>query len=610
MKKQINYKKESYLEKESISVIGMGCRFPDGANNLDTFWDLLVSNHSAIGEIPPDRWNVNEYYSEDQEAPGKMYTKRGGFINIPVNTFDAQFFNIPPKEACNLDPQQRLALEVCYEAIEDAFIIPSMLKNSKTGVFLGMSYDEYNVYRKNNFFNSYEYIDAYALTGSNFSCAAGRIAYSFGLEGPCMAIDTACSASLVAVHQAKLSLLSGECDLAFAIGVNIILNPDLNISFCKLKALSSDGLCKTFDASADGYVRSEGCGVVLLKRTSDAKRDHNRIRAIIKGSSVNQDGTSDSFTAPSQVAQEKNMISAYKDAGVTPESIEYIETHGTGTPLGDVVELEAIGNAVGKYRTQNKPLYVGSVKTNIGHLEPAAGIAGLIKVILSMEKGCLPANLNFSKPNPEINWKDNNLLVPTQNIPWDQEKTHLAGINSFGFSGTNVHIVVEGYNSNSTDAIHTTKSFQNENPLISDESILCVSAKSTNSLKSLMNKYAEYIGKNRHVKLSEICYSAYAGRAHYQYRYAAMGETHDEIIENLLKYQNQVTNSKNTSKNLKQRQSAIIFGSGDIYRGGTFLKELFKINRVFKETLIQCDNVIHYQLDKENLNHTPYDTFL
>lgn len=584
------------MEKESISVIGMGCRFPGGANNLNTFWDLLISNHSAIGEIPPDRWNVNYYYSEDQETPGKMYTKKGGFIDIPVNKFDANFFNIPPKEACNLDPQQRLALEVCYEAIEDAFLIPKKLKNSNTGVFLGMSYDEYNLYRKNNVFDSYVDMDAYSLTGANFSCAAGRISFSFGLEGPCMAIDTACSASLVAVHQAKLSLLSGECDLAFAIGVNIILNPDQHVSFCKLKALSSDGLCKTFDAKADGYVRSEGCGVVLLKRTSDAKRDHNRIRAIIKGSSVNQDGTSDSFTSPSQEAQEKNMIKAFEDAGIKPESVEYIEAHGTGTPLGDIVELEAIGNVAGKKRTQNKPLYIGSVKTNIGHLEPAAGIAGLIKVILSMEKGWLPANLNFSQPNPGINWTDYNLLVPTQNMLWDREKPILAGINSFGFSGTNVHIVVESYNSDRIDAIQSTNRYKEEKSSIDYESILCVSAKSSKSLKSIINQYVEFLKKNQHEKLSDICYSAYVGRAHYLYRYAVVCNTHDELIENLSNYQNQIANSGQKSGNLKQRQSAVFFGNGDIYWGDTFLKELFEISFVFRETLIHCDDVIQGQL--------------
>lgn len=587
--------KSTLMEKETISIIGMACRFPGGANNLDTFWDLLASNHSAISDIPTDRWNVENYYSKDQEAPGKMYTKKGGFIDIPVNTFDAQFFNIPPKEACNLDPQQRLSLEVCYESIENAFLIPEKLKNSNTGVFLGMSYDEFNVYKKNNIFNSNEYINAYSLTGSNFSCAAGRIAYSLGLEGPCMSIDTACSSSLVAVHQAKISLLNGECDLAFAIGVNIILNPDLHIAFCKLKALSTDGLCKTFDAKADGYVRSEGCGVILLKRTSDALKDNNRIHAIIKGTSVNQDGNSDSFTAPSQVAQEKNLLMAYEDAGISLESVDYIEAHGTGTPLGDTVELNAIANVIGKSRPQSKqPVYVGSVKTNIGHLEPAAGIAGLIKVVLSLEKGILPANLNFSQPNPEINWKNSNMAVPTKNMPWNQENPIIAGINSFGFSGTNVHIVIESYNYNS-NGTDVSKKLKDETFLSNNESILCISAKSINSLKSIINKYVDFLNENNHVKLSDICHSAYIGRAHYEYRLAAIGKTHDEIIDYLLQHQNQIFNSTLNSKNLKNIQTAIFFGNGQKYSVGNLVTELFKINRVFRETFIACNDVIQSQ---------------
>lgn len=583
------------MEKETISIIGMGCRFPGGANDLETFWKLLVGNHSAISDIPIDRWNVGDYYSKDQEDPGKMYTKKGGFINLPVNKFDAQFFNIPPKEACNLDPQQRLSLEVCYESIEDAFLIPEKLKNSNTGVFLGMSYDEFNVYKKNNICNSNEYINAYSLTGSNFSCAAGRIAYWLGLEGPCMSIDTACSSSLVAVHQAKISLLSGECDLAFAIGVNIILNPDLHIAFCKLKALSADGLCKTFDAKADGYVRSEGCGVIILKRTSDAIKDNNRIHAIIKGTSVNQDGTSDSFTAPSQVAQEKNLVRAYKDAGVPLESVDYIEAHGTGTPLGDAVELNAIANVIGKSKAQRtQPIYIGSVKTNIGHLEPAAGIAGLIKVILSMEKGILPANLNFSQPNQGIDWKNINIAVPTQNIPWNKRSPIISGINSFGFSGTNVHIVVESYSSISNRA-DVNENLKDEKSLGNSESILCISAKSINAFKNIVDKYINFLHKNKHVKLSKICHSAYTGRTHYEYRLAAVGKTHDEIIDYLLQHQNQVFNSKQKSHNLKQRKTVVFLGNGNKYKPGNLVKNLFKTNQIFKETFIKCDDIIQNQ---------------
>ena len=425
---------------EPIAIIGLGCRFP-GADNPDAFWDLLQSGGDAIQEIPNERWDVDTYYDPDPTAIGKMYTRYGGFIDH-FDKFDAPFFGITPREATNLDPQQRWLLEVSWEALEHAGLNPESLQKTRTGVFVGIGPVDYLLHAHKEI-PSYE-TDTYLGTGTDNSVASGRLSYFLGLNGPCLAVDTACSSALVAVHLAVMSLRNGECSLALAGGVNALLSPNIFISQCQAKMLSTDGRCKTFDASANGYVRSEGCGVVVLKRLSDAVADGDNIYALIRGSAVNQDGRTNGLTAPNGLSQQAVIRQALKNGRVNPVEVSYVETHGSGTPLGDPIEVNALGNVYDDERSV--PLMIGTVKTNMGHLEAAAGMAGLIKTVLALQHGQIPPNLHFSTPNPHIPWDELPVTVPTERTPWPTEK-RLAGVSSFGFSGTNAHVVLEAANS-------------------------------------------------------------------------------------------------------------------------------------------------------------------
>ncbi len=381
----------SNFVREPIAIIGLSCRFPK-APNPAAFWDLLRNGIDAISEVPPERWNADAFYSLDPGAPGKVSSRWGGFLDH-VDLFDPEFFGISPREAARMDPQQRLLLEVSWEALENAFLPPASLAGSRTGVFVGISSYDYSRLQ----FEDPDQIDAYAGTGNAHSIAANRLSYVFDFRGPSMAVDTACSSSLVAAHLACQSLRSGELDLALAGGVNLVLTPELTITFSQARMLAPDGHCKTFDASANGYVRGEGCGVVVLKRLSDALARRRHILALIRGSAVNQDGRSNGLTAPNGLAQQEVIRRALADAQVLPEQIGYVEAHGTGTPLGDPIEISSLQAVLDENGTNGRVL-VGSVKTNIGHLELAAGIAGLIKIRARHATRSHPAS-----PAPERN---------------------------------------------------------------------------------------------------------------------------------------------------------------------------------------------------------------
>ncbi|HXA49459.1 MAG TPA: polyketide synthase, partial [Candidatus Acidoferrum sp.] len=379
--------------REPIAIVGLACRYP-GADSADAFWQNLRAGVDAVSEIPADRWDIDAYYDPDPDAPGKMYSRRGGFVPN-LDRFDARFFGIAPREAVSLDPQQRLLLEVAWEALEDAAIPPRQLAGTSTGVFVGITGSDFSSLSAR--MADIRLIDPYSGTGSAVCVAPGRLSYILGLHGPSLAVDTACSSSLVAVHLACQSLRSGESRTALAGGVNAILAPEGSIYFCKIRALSPDGRCKTFDGAADGYVRGEGCGVIVLKRLSDAVADNDRILAVIRGSAMNHDGPSGGLTIPSGPAQEAVIRAALANAGVQSAEVGYVEAHGTGTPLGDPIELHALGAVY-------PACAVGSVKTNIGHLEAGAGMAGLIKVVLSLRHRQIPPHLHFTYPNPLVSW--------------------------------------------------------------------------------------------------------------------------------------------------------------------------------------------------------------
>lgn len=425
------------LNAEPIAIVGMACRFPGGADSPEAFWRMLEAGTDAITEVPAERWDLEAVYDPDPAAPGKTTSRWGAFLP-DIAGFDPAFFGIAPREADSLDPQQRLVLEVAWEALERAGIPPRSLSGSATGMFLGIATLEYGETRKDR-----ERIDPYFGTGNNASVAAGRLSYLLGLNGPAVAVDTACSASLTAVHLACQSLRSGESELALAGGVNVILSPDGAIYFSKLGAMAADGRCKTFDATADGYVRGEGCGVVVLKTLSRALADGDPVLALVRGSAINQDGRSNGLTAPSGRAQEAVIRRALDTSGVAPADVGYVECHGTGTPLGDPIETGALARAYGRQDAQAGPLLLGAVKTHLGHLESAAGIAGLIKAVLCLQHAQVPGNLHFHTPNPHIDWAGGRLVVPTATTPWPLEGRRFAAVSAFGFSGSNAHVVLE-----------------------------------------------------------------------------------------------------------------------------------------------------------------------
>jgi acyl transferase domain-containing protein len=372
---------------EPIAIVGMGCRFPGGACDPDAFWQLLRDGGDAMVEVPRDRWNIDDYYNPDPDAPGKMYTRKGGFLQ-QVDQFDPLFFGISPREAVSMDPQHRLLLQVGWEALERAGQAPSQLVGSRTGVFVGIGQMDYAQLQLNS--SDTKSISAYDGTGNGFCFAPGRLSYVLGLHGPSMAIDTACSSSLVAIHQACQSLRAGECDLALAGGVQLMLSPASSIFLSRTHALSPDGCCHTFDAAANGFARGEGCGILVLKRLSDAEVNRDNILALIRGSAVNHDGPSSGLTVPNGSAQQAVIRQALENAKVTPTSVSYVEAHGTGTSLGDPIEVRALAAVLGEGRASDNPLVIGSVKTNIGHLEAASGVAGIIKIVLSFQHDEIP----------------------------------------------------------------------------------------------------------------------------------------------------------------------------------------------------------------------------
>ena len=511
----------------AIAIIGIGCRFPGGADAPEAFWNLLHNGIDAIGEVPCDRWDMDQFYDADPNAPGKMYTRHGGFVR-DVDLFDAAFFRITPREAMDIDPQQRLLLQVAWESLEYAGIPASSLNGSETGVFIGLSSDDYATSRHNGNGNGGRLaeISAHRAIGTARSIAAGRIAYVLGLHGPVVQLDTACSSSLVAVYQACQSLREGECNLALAGGVNLMLAPDTTVALCKLTALAPDGRTKSFDAAADGYVRGEGCGLVVLKRMADAERDGDTILACIRGAAVNHDGASNGLTAPNGMAQERLIRKALQKAGNDRLDVSYVEAHGTGTPLGDPIELEALHRVYGEGRSLSQPLYVGSAKTNIGHLEAAAGIAGLVKVVLMLQHQQIAPQLHFQTPNPHLDWDKMPIQVATRSLPWPaSNQRSLAAVSSFGFSGTNAHVILQaGPRPGTANANRSTASPMH---------ILPISASNEESLRALTLKYCEHIATHPEQRLEDICFSASTARDHFACRLAVVADSRERLLNEL-----------------------------------------------------------------------------
>ena len=576
----------SRIATEPLAVIGLGCRFPGGADTPDLFWELLANGRNGIHEVPPDRWDIDAYFDPDPDKPGKMNTRWGGFLEH-IDQFDAEFFGISPREAATMDPQQRLLLEVAWETLEHACINPRDLAGSPTGVYVGICNSDYFHMLLREGPTS---LDAYLATGSAHSIASGRLSYVLGLEGPSVSVDTACSSSLIAVHLACQSLRLGECRLALAGGVNLIMAPETTIALSKTHMLSPDGRCHAFDKAANGFVRGEGCGMVALKRLSDAQSDGDHIIALILGSAANQDGRSSGITAPNGPSQATVIRKALHNAGLEPSAIGYIEAHGTGTSLGDPIEMGALAEVFGAGRNHSNPLLVGSVKTNVGHAESAAGITGLIKLILSVNKGEIPPNLNFVDPNPQIDWNRLSARIPVVRETWPIGKgDRIGGVSSFGFSGTNAHVIVG-------EAPRTSIPSVKEGGY----HLVAISARDTVPLRELAGRYAGYLEHFPKTTLSGFCHTITAGRAHHRQRAAFVARSLSEIREHLDEISHSKTTSvvhqgKLTSKHTVQ-PVFLFTGQGSQYPGMGL--ELYETQPSFGRALDECDEILRPLIGK------------
>ncbi len=563
-----------------IAIIGLGCRLPQ-AESPAQFWRLLVEGKDAVGTMPLARLQPQD--RSRPEDPSLL----GGFLT-QIDQFDPQFFNIAPREVLSMDPQHRLLLELAWEALEDAGVPPPELAGSRTGVFVGISSRDY----PQHVWTHAPTDDPYLTTGTGHSIAASRIAYLLDLRGPCLAVDTACSSSLVATHLACESLWRGESDLAFVAGVNVIFMPRVTANMAEAGFIAPDGRCKTFDARADGYVRSEGAGLVILKPLSQALADGNSIYAVIRGSAINQDGRSNGLTAPNPQAQEAVIRAAYQQAGISPGQVQYIEAHGTGTKLGDPIELKALGKVLSEGRTPGSLCAVGSVKTNLGHLEAAAGIAGLIKLALMLKHRQIPPSLHFQKANPFIPFKNLPLQVQDQlgGFP-EGEEAIVAGVSSFGFGGTNAHVVLESVPTPPIPA-----------PLEVDRPwhLLTLSAKDPEALASLVQSYQDRLGEDATLSLPDLCFSANTGRTHFNHRLAVLVRSLQELQEILAAHLAGTEHPRLLQKELTRKKPpklAFLFtGQGSQFIG--MGRELYATQPTFKQTLDRCAQILDAYLDQ------------
>ena len=554
---------------EPLAIVGAACRFPGDANSLDEYWELLEQGHDAVREIPAARWGT-------AQLPVGAAAWRAGLVN-GLDLFDPRFFGISAREATTLDPQQRMVLEVAWQALEGGGQNTAKLAESQTGVFIGITGRDYGQIVRDA---GSDLLDVYTATGNANNAAAGRLSYFLGLQGPSISVDTACSSSLVAVHLACQSLRSGESRMAIAGGVNALLTADPFVCFSNWGMMAPDGRCKAFDAHADGFVRAEGCGMVVLKRLRDAVADGDHILALIRGSAVNQDGRSSGLTVPNGPAQEAVIRQALANGGVKPEEIDYVEAHGTGTSLGDPIEAHALAAVLGAGRSVERPLVVGSVKTNLGHLESASGVAGLIKVVLSLQHEHIPRHLHFQQMNPQIDWKGMAVEIPVEGRAWPKgEKVRRAGVSSFGFSGTNAHVIVE------EAPAHAPRVEGWERP----EHILALSARSEKALGEVAEAYRRHL-RETPAAVADVCYTANAGRVHFAERLVVSGATAEELMRQLESGGRRARVAARTGV----KAAWLFTGQGSQYPG--MGRELYATQPVFRATMDRCAELLRNQL--------------
>ncbi|MEL7223551.1 MAG: beta-ketoacyl synthase N-terminal-like domain-containing protein [Cyanobacteria bacterium J06576_12] len=579
---------------EPVAIIGMSCRFP-GANDLNAYWQLLKQGKTAISDIPDNRWDIERYYDEVPMLPGKMYARKGGFLRH-IDQFDAGFFGISAKEAQCMDPQQRILLESAWNALEDAAIAPHTLVNTQTGVFVGISTYDYNRLISQEISEP----TAYVSTGCNLGIAANRISYALSLKGPSLAIDTACSSALVAIHHACRSLATQESSLCLVGGVNAILSREPNITFSQAQALSSDDCCAPFSSKANGYVRGEGCGVIILKRLAEAQKDGDRIQSVIRGSAINHNGLTSGLTAPNGPAQQAVIRQALSVADINPTQVSYVETHAVGTAMGDAIEMNALKAVLTEDRAAEQTCWIGTNKPNIGHLEAASGMANLIKVVLALHHQQIPPHPDLAELNPYIKIDKTPLEISTTLRPWRTEsETRIAGVSSFGFGGANAHIVVEEAFQKSVAlkgrAPNPDTHSQPERPL----QLLTLSAKSEAALQVLSQQYRVLLKNTPEEKIADVCFTANVGRAHFDYRLALVAESSSQFSEPLQAFSQQQKAQGVYSGYLAGKQSpTLVFNFID---AGSLTavpsSELYETQPIFRKALERCEAILKLYLD-------------
>jgi acyl transferase domain-containing protein/NADPH:quinone reductase-like Zn-dependent oxidoreductase len=567
------------IAHEPIAIVGIGCRLPGRVDTPAELWQALAGGLDAIREVPADRWDAALWVDADAQAPGKMATRWGGFLD-DVAGFDAEFFGISPAEARQMDPQQRLALEVAWAAVEDARLAPASLAGSRTGVYLGAMWQDYPWVAG----GGAEAVRVHSATGWDNSVISARIAYALGLRGPAMTVGTASSSSLVAVHLAVQSLRSGETDAALVGGVNLMLHPHSSVAMTKLGTQSPDGRCRAFDAGGNGYVRGEGCGVVVLRRLSDALADEDRIYAVVHGSAVNNDGATGGLTEPSAEAQVEVLRAAWADAGVSPREVAYSEAHGTGTPLGDVIEAAALGKVFGDGRTA--PLRIGSAKTNFGHLEAAAGILGLLKAALAIHHGRIPPSLHFETPNPNIDFAAHQLRVATVDQPWP-DGPRFAGVSSFGFGGTNAHVALgQPPLAQQVPAQQTVPGRIPEAPVC-----LVVSGKTERALARNAARLADHLRNLPDADLVDVAYSLATTRTHFGVRGVVVGSSVGEVVEGL-DGDGLVVGSGGSVGSAGDCGRVVFVFPGQGAQWWGMGRDLLRESEVFREAVAECDKAL------------------
>jgi acyl transferase domain-containing protein/NAD(P)-dependent dehydrogenase (short-subunit alcohol dehydrogenase family)/acyl carrier protein len=580
-------------QSEGIAIVGIGCRFPGGADSPQKFWDLLTSGKDGVVDIPADRWNQKKFYSKESKRNGKLYIQKGGFLREPIDTFDAEFFGISPREAECMDPQQRILLEIAWESLEDAGIVPSTLAGTNTGVYIGAFTLDNKLLQMNHL--NRERIGQHTAIGSTMTMVSNRLSYFFDLKGPSISVDTACSSSLVATHYACQALLDGEVDIALAGGINIIFRPEYTIAMCQGGFLAKDGRSKSFDARADGYGRGEGGGIVILKKLSIALEDEDRIYAVIRGTGVNQDGKTNGITVPNGESQKKLIQQICYKAAIDTKEIDFVEAHGTGTLVGDPIEARALGEVIGKGRAKNNPCILTAIKSVTGHMEAAAGVGGLIKAALCLQKRIIPALTNLETPNPEIPFEELGLALPRGVVDLSKKNKKLLGaINSFGYGGTNAHAVLEEFQCTPLERSNIKEKHVKNNQEVENEftsNILFYSAKNRESLLKSCKVYHDFFNNTPESAFDAVLYQAGVKREHHSSRIAIVGDSLNDMSSILQSVINEEDHSKGVFQgkiDLEEKPICVVLsGMGPQWWG--MGQELYKCSKIYRDTVRECD---------------------